>query len=108
MPFCVLANTFLTAGHSLSARETEYLIIPLKEASQERFLDLSDFLSDVPEDLVFEDKEKGIVWDHEARFTRSSDGALDMKGRCTPLVPCVIAYVSCDLVAMVLILMSSL
>ena len=49
-------------------------------------MDLSEFLRDVPEDLVFEDEEEVDVWDHEARFARSNDGALDMRGSCTPPV----------------------
>ena len=65
----------------------------LKEASQERFLDLSEFLRGVPDDLVFEDEEEGDVWDHEARFTNSKDGTLDTTSCCTHIVLCV-EYVS--------------
>jgi len=46
----------------------------LKEASQEKFLDVSEILRDVPEDLIFEDEEEGDIWDHESRFTRKNDG----------------------------------
>lgn len=46
----------------------------MKEDSQERFLDVSEILRDVPGDLIFEDEEEGDFWDHEARFTRNPDG----------------------------------
>lgn len=56
--------------------ENIHSILTPQEASQERFLDVSDILRDVPEDLIFEDEEEGDIWDHEARFIRQTDGAL--------------------------------